>query len=404
MTPRHPTVAVVGAGPAGLTFALAARQAGLFPEVFEQAPDFRRVGGGLLLHGNGQRALLALGLKAAFRPLLRPVDRLEIVLVERGRVFLQDLSAQPPPHDQAGVVMRYALQERLLEAVRQGEVPVHFGRRLAGLSLEAGGPVLRFEDGLEVEAEVVVGADGARSRVRESLGLTARLSHVGQAYLRGIADRPPPTEAAREHLGPDGRRFGIAPLPGNRTYFYCTAPLGRWDQVRRQDLAAWIEGWRPFGEEVLDTLQAVSDWQAVNYDEIREVRLQRWCRPPVFLIGDAAHAMTPDLGQGANSAMVDAVILARLLTQAGHLETGLEEVARRYEQVRRPFVSQVQRLSRQTGRLFSASSPSGRRLLFLSLVLGERLPTLRRRSLDLGTGRNPAETPYLEPEAQSQAA
>lgn len=403
MTPRHLTVAVVGAGPAGLTFALAARQAGLFPEVFEQAPDFRRVGGGLLLHGNGRRALQALGLEAAFRSLLRPVNRLEIVLVERGRVFVQDLSAQPPPHHQAAVVMRYALQETLLAAVRDAEVPVHFGRRLAALDLEAGAPVLRFEDGLEVEAEVVIGADGVRSRVRESLGLAARLSQVGQAYLRGIAEAPPPTETAREYLGPDGRRFGLAPLPGDLTYFYCTAPLGRWDEVRREGLAEWIEGWRPFGEEVIDTLRAVPDWEAANYDEIREVRLHRWCRPPVFLVGDAAHAMTPDLGQGANSAMVDAVVLARLLAQAGRLEMGLEEVAHRYEQARRSFVWQVQRLSRQTGRLFSASSPLGRQLLFLSLVLGERLPALRRRSLDLATGRNPAEAAYLEPEGQAQA-
>lgn len=126
-------------------------------------------------------------------------------------------------------------------------------------------------------------------------------------------------DTLRETWCPDGRLFGTAPLPEGRTYFYCSAPLGAWFEVRRdrESLDAWIQGWGRIDARLERVLRAVADWDAVNYDEARSVRARRWFRGRVFLAGDSAHAMLPYLGQGANCAMVDAVVLVRMLSCAG---------------------------------------------------------------------------------------
>jgi 2-polyprenyl-6-methoxyphenol hydroxylase-like FAD-dependent oxidoreductase len=98
-------------------------------------------------------------------------------------------------------------------------------------------------------------------------------------------------------------------------------------------------------------LGAVRDWSRVNYDEPVEVQARWWCRPPVFLVGDAAHAMTPYLGQGANSALVDALVLSRLLAAEFQGRGDLAAVGRRYQVVRRRFTRLLQTSSRRQGDL-----------------------------------------------------
>jgi 2-polyprenyl-6-methoxyphenol hydroxylase-like FAD-dependent oxidoreductase len=138
---------------------------------------------------------------------------------------------------------------------------------------------------------------------------------AGDAYLRGVSECECDNAEVREIWGADGRRFGIAPLPEQRTYFYCWAPRGRWQQLRSEDLAAWIDGWRLYGPVVSNVLHHVRDWTDVNYDEPEQVRVTPWSSGRTFLIGDAAHAMTSNYGQGANAAMVDAVVLTTLLAR-----------------------------------------------------------------------------------------
>jgi len=197
---------------------------------------------------------------------------------------------------------------------------------------------------------------------------------------------------ARELWLPDGRRFGVAPLPGRRTYFYCSVPPGRWPEIRAHGLGEWIESWRPHVPDAVDLLGAVADWDAVSYDELQDVALGRWWRGRGFVVGDAAHAMTPDLGQGANSAMVDGLVLMRLVAAGG----SAGEIGRRYQRLRRRFVRRLQLASRQIGRLASWSSPAGR-LARRALLAPARLAPLARRGALLAAGWRRAEEPYLRP-------
>jgi len=90
----------------------------------------------------------------------------------------------------------------------------------------------------------------------------------------------------------------------------------RWADILTKRLGPWIDSWQPYGTKVMTVLERVSDWHRVSYDEVHEIRPKQWSNPPVFLVGDAAHAMTPNYGQGANCAMVDALVLITLLARA----------------------------------------------------------------------------------------
>lgn len=384
-------IGIVGAGPAGLVAAIAGRRLGLEVTVFERATDFRRLGGGLFLHSNGQRVLAALGLLDGLAAAIEPCRLITLELPDGTRLSTFDYGRLAIPHNSGAVVLRHELQRHLLAAARREGAELRLDHSLAGIRLGGGAASLRFADGREHACDVVIGGDGIHSPTREAAGLAARRTAVGEAYLRGVAELPARQAAVREIWGPDERRFGLCPLPGGRTYFYCSVPLGRWDEIRRRGLAAWIESWRPYGSEVLATLRAVADWRRVHYDELYEVALERWCRVPVFLAGDAAHAMVPNLGQGANSAMVDALVLVRLLAASGG---DLEAAGRTYEALRRPFVRRIQRSSARLGRV---ARDGAARAHFIDHArrTGAAVAAPQPGEEILAAGYNPREEPYL---------
>jgi 2-polyprenyl-6-methoxyphenol hydroxylase-like FAD-dependent oxidoreductase len=160
-------------------------------------------------------------------------------------------------------------------------------------------------------------------------------------------------------------------------------------------LRPWIDGWQPYGTKVMTVLERVPDWHRVGYDEVHEIRLKQWSNPPVFLVGNAAHAMTPNYGQGANCAMVDALVLMTLLARAFHDGSDLEETGRVYESVRRPFVNRIQNASARFGVLAQWRSPPVRLFRDNLLLLTSRIEALRRRELCLIVGYNPKEESFL---------
>jgi 2-polyprenyl-6-methoxyphenol hydroxylase-like FAD-dependent oxidoreductase len=383
---------IVGAGPAGLTAALAARALGLAPVLFEQAVDFRRVGGGIAIQPNGLRALEALGLLDGLRPRMQAVEGVVVERADGVMLSRFDYGSLALPRRQLAIIARADLQEHLAAAGIQRGVPVHFNHRCVAVSRAAAATVLRFANGAEHECDVVIAADGLGSTVRKLLGLRARVRALGWGALRGTVELKCPASLIREIWGPDGRLFGIAPLPRARTYFYCSAPVGRWPAILNGGLPDWIASWHAYGPDVLAILRAVTDWRAVNYDEIREVRVRRWYRGPAFLIGDAAHAMTPNWGQGANSAMVDGLVIVHLLARA---RGGLETVGPQYEAVRRRFVALLQTGSRMAGVLPTWTSPAARWARDAFLRTQDRISWSKRRTLALVVGHNPREEEYL---------
>ena len=394
-------IAVVGAGPAGLTAALAARKLGLPVRVFEQAADFKQVGGGIMIHSNGQRVLDALGLLESFQPQMVTLTR-GVIEGLRGKILAEiDFTELDIPFNRAAVVWRYQLQEHLLDAAEKAGIEVDFNHRLEDLSVDKNRAELRFENGAEFVADVLIAADGTNSGAREKSGLEFRKIAVGEGWVRGSSGHKLSNRAFREIWGDDGRRFGIAPLTDDKIYFFARVPLGAWEEIRDNGLEEWIGSWRDF-QDAVEILRGVEDWQKINYSELFEIRAAEWAKPPVFLVGDAAHAMTPNLGQGANSAMVDALVLAQMLASAQENGRSLAEVGREYAALRRPFVTKIQTMARQNGQLAASTSAPSRFLRNILFAATKHLGFVRRKNMQVFAGYHQLEDEFFKPLSNAQ--
>ncbi|MGH7469309.1 MAG: FAD-dependent oxidoreductase [Longimicrobiales bacterium] len=388
-------IAIVGGGPAGLVAALAARRAGFICTVYEQAPSFERVGGAVGIASNGLQVLDVLGLLDRFRPRVQLVQHARLEAPPGRVVSWADFRDVRIPNPDLAVALRYDLHEMLADCARDAGVAIRFDARCTAAQWQPHGVRLQFADGSDVESPLVFACDGINSVVRNALGFKSKKKTIGEAYLRIVAPiAHPMPECVGEFWARDGRRAGAFPLPGQRTYVFCSVPIGRWQEILERRLGAWVKSWEDFGEPISTLMRSMQDWNGAVYDELSDLRVERWQRNGVFLLGDAAHAMTPNLGQGANSAMVDALVLVNLLTEVAH-QRAWREAGRRYEQLRRPFVTRIQNAALIGGRLASLKNPAARALRDTALRMVMQLAPLQRSSLKLTAGYNPAEQPYL---------
>ncbi|MEW2406290.1 FAD-dependent oxidoreductase [Streptomyces griseoviridis] len=326
-----PRIAVVGGGIGGLVVAGMLHRHGIAATVYERdrALDARGHGGTLDLHpGSGQRALAELGLTEAFRAEARPEGENLRVLDPAGRTLGHH--APEPGSGTRPEIDRGALRKLLL--TRVPETAISWGRRLTGVEeLPSGGHRLAFADGGLADCDLLIGADGGRSRVRPLL-TDARPAHLS-AYLQLTvtdADRRSPGTAA--FVGPgslmalgDNRNLG-AQRSGDgtiRVSVTVRTDAGWLDRQRFADLT-WEEtvarlhglfaDWDPGLTGLIDACDAGS--LVGRNIEALPVGTRWPSRPDVTLLGDAAHLMPP-VGEGANQAMLDGVLLARAIAGSG---------------------------------------------------------------------------------------
>ena len=390
-------IAIVGGGPAGLVAAVAARQAGLNVTVFEQAASFQHVGGAIGIQSNGLRVLASLGLFERFRPRIELLLRAGLESPPGRMLVTADFSEIDITGRGFAVALRSDLQDVLFQSARGLGVDIRFGSRCTSVERSPDGVVLSFRDTPAARADFVLACDGARSAVRDTGGFSVRRREVGEAYLRCVSNIAHPDRSRiGEYWHPDGRRAGAFPLPGNRTYMFCSVPIGEWRGILDTQLDAWIRSWDDFGEPIVSLVRAI-DWSKAVYDELSDVRVDRWYRDRVVLVGDAAHAMTPNLGQGANSAMTDALVLINLVVV---MKGDIETAAARYEQIRKPFVTRIQDAAWFGGRAASLRSPTARAIRDTLIRFSGVIGPARRSSMKLTAGYNPAEQEYVRPVAR----
>ena len=389
-----PQLAIVGGGPAGLVAAIAARQAGFAVTVLEQAAGFEKIGGAVGIQSNGLRVLRAIGILDEFQKHIELVHQAGLEAPPGRRLTYADFRELRIPESGFAVALRYDLQTVLYQSALDHGVDIQFNTRCASIERFERAITLRVGNRDAFKAELVLGCDGVRSAVRQSGGFSIDRREPGEAYLRCIANVEHPDRArVGEFWQVDGRRVGAFPLPGQRTYLFCSVPVGRWRDLLANHLSMWIQSWNDFGEPVR-TLMAAVDWPRAVYDELSEVRVDQWHRDRVFLVGDSAHAMTPNLGQGANCAMVDALVLVNLLAEARPTRNW-NQAGQKYERMRKPFVTRIQDVAWLGGRLASWKSKPARAMRDAFLRLGDRVGPLRRSSMLLAAGYNPLEQEYL---------
>ncbi|WP_179951073.1 FAD-dependent monooxygenase [Xylanimonas oleitrophica] len=341
---QHLRVGIVGAGIAGLALAAGLRRDGHDVDLFEQAPSLLPVGAGISLSPDALRALGDLGLddvvaavtggeRATSAALLRPDGR-QVLSVPARRLGLTTLS-------------RAELHQALAGAA--GEVRLGTEARVP----TAGGPRVLLGDE-EHAYDVVVAADGVRSRARAALGLDPGLRYAGWTSWRGVTREPFDLGGRMSESWGHGAMVGLVPLLDGRAYWFAAAKApadGRVPEPRTEALARFGT-WHAPVRAVIEATGAVV--RTDGYDLARP--LPTFVRGRVALVGDAAHAMTPNVGQGATQALLDVAALARGLRELH----GVDEVLRTYDRRRRRHAQSVARASRLMGRVAMADGTAGR--------------------------------------------
>ncbi len=349
-------VAIVGGGIGGLATALFLRRAGLEATVYEQAPALREVGAGIVVPPNMVRPLASLGLVQRLEEFaVRLEAAWEFRRWDDGRV----LSVQPMGETCArlyGAHCYVAHRADLLALLQQAlpEGCVTLDRRCVSVTQVAEAVRLGFSDRAgqhyAVSSDIVIGADGIHSSVREAVAPAADVRFSGLCAYRCLvpADKAPAMALRPVQtlwLGP-GRHFVHYPISAGRwVNVVAIVPAGDWRTEswtadgRIEDLSRDFAGWDTRVQQLIGSATETKRWALYDRGP-----LDRWSTGRVSLLGDAAHAMLPFFAQGAAQAVEDAVALAACLH--GATADTVAQALQRYEQMRLPRASRVQLMSR----------------------------------------------------------
>lgn len=358
---KDPFIAVLGAGIGGLAVAAQLLKSGFDVEVYEQAPEFTRIGSGIQVSPNAMRVLNAIGVGERVRA--KAFEPRSIVSREFDTGVVtneQPLSNAPEIYGAPYLLMHRAdLHEAIAAAVPADRV--HRGAKLVDCNESGNGVTLGFEDGRQISASMLIAADGVHSLVRSKLFRTEP-----QRFTKRVAYRTTFPASLLAHgiddctkwWGPD-RHIVIyyTTAAKDEVYFVTSGPQEEWERESwslEGSLEALRDDFKAFHPEVqmvLDACPKVYKWALFERDPFAS-----WHTDNIALLGDACHPMMPYMAQGATMALEDAAVLARCIAelQGNDCRSAFE----RYEAARKPRASEVQRLSGANTWLREKTDPS----------------------------------------------
>jgi salicylate hydroxylase len=351
--------AIVGGGIGGLAAANALLRRGLRVSVFEQARVLGEVGAGVFIYPNSLRQLERMG----FGPALARVG----AKVGRGSEYYRMDGTVVGPvltTDSSGWNGLYGMHRADLLAALADALPpsvVHTGHRCIGFEQNDREAKLRFANGRTVEADVVIAADGLHSTLQKYVVEPSLPEYSGSRAYRGLLPMeklPSWRKEAHQIWMGDGKHFMVFPVRGGQLVNYVgfvptqDQTVESWSAIGdRDELAASFEGWDPRVTALLEKVESCFWWGL--YDRRP---LPSWTNGRLTLLGDAAHAMLPHLGQGANQAIEDGVALAVILEKRDSAE--VRACLHHYEAFRRKRTEMIQAEARKNGLRYDSRSGS----------------------------------------------
>jgi 2-polyprenyl-6-methoxyphenol hydroxylase-like FAD-dependent oxidoreductase len=330
-------VEIAGAGLAGLTAAAALAGRGWSVRVHEKSRELREIGAGIYLWENALRALEAVG---AYAEVAASGERIRSPELRDHKHRL--LQREWLRDGRLITITRRALHGALVRAARNAGTEIVTNSPVAGASPDG---ALELTDGTTLAADLVIGADGVHSRVRDTLGLTSKIVNLRDGCGRHLIPRTaddPVNVAMEEWSG--GRRIGVVPSSPEWTYIFLCGPQKDIVSTQQQPFnrEAWVRTFPQFRSQ----LERIPDMPEGRWAAFYDVTTCAWYRGRAAIIGDAAHAMSPNLGQAACMAMVNGVALAQALDRYG-----VDEALAVWEKSERPVTERVQRYSRVYGKV-----------------------------------------------------
>lgn len=325
MTARN--IVIIGGGIGGLAAAIALLQRGLDVDVYEQSNELREIGAGVQMGPNGTRVLHALGFAERLKQIQFVPARREIRLWNTGETWnwfelgAKAIERHGTPHL---MLHRGDLHAMLAEAVRALKPDaLHLGRRCVAVAQSDGAAEVTFDGGERVSADIVIGADGIHSKVRECLFGADRPQFTGCVAWRGLVpfEKLPPSvsrDSGINWLGPHGHVLQYPVRRGELLNLVGFVERDDWQEEgwnlrgSVEELANDFRGWHADVQVIIENLEAPYKWALL----VRPP-MPRWSIGRITLLGDACHPTLPFLGQGAVMALEDGYILSACLAKYG---------------------------------------------------------------------------------------
>lgn len=340
-------IAIIGGGIGGLCAALALQQKGFKVTVYESAKEIKPLGAGLGIGSNALRSLIGLGVGEEILGYGNVLNKLTIQSY-LGRIINQvDFATMSQEIGVENVTIHRAdLHAVLLNNLREGTVQLN--KRCVDFTQDSQGVTLYFEDGESRRPNLVIAADGIHSLFRKKLFSNFAERYAGYTCWRSVVpfqDDAVQVDVSTETWGPQGR-FGIVPLAGNQVYWFACINSLRNDETKTnykvEDL---LEVFKDYPHPIPQMIQLATDDQLVH-DDILDIKpLSSFVSGHIALIGDAAHATTPNMGQGAGQAIEDALVLANCFERNDDSSAAFQA----YENKRVQRARKVIKMSRKIG-------------------------------------------------------
>lgn len=344
------SIAIIGGGIGGLTTAIALQKKGIKVIVFEQAEYLKPVGAGIILANNAMQVYNKLGLREIIEKNGNVISSVNITRANLKPLSKVDLSFFERQFGVKNIAIhRGVLQQLLIDNLDKNSF--HLNYELEKITKTAYGYSLAFENGEIVQANTVIGADGIHSKVREQLFVSGTIRNANQICWRGVSSYSLPQEYKNElnEAWGETERFGFVQIASNKVYWYA---LQSFIKVKEEYSLKEIERYFKEYHTVVQDLIAGTTKNQIHSAEIIDLEpIDIWYKENVCLLGDAAHAMTPNMGQGACQAIEDAYILSECL-----FKYNTDEAFKKFQNLRLPKAQRIVNTSWRIGKMAHMSN------------------------------------------------
>lgn len=345
---------IIGAGIGGLTTAIALQRKGIQTELVEAAEALAPIGAGILLPPNALAILARYGLLEQLENAGHSIDAF-VVADAKGRLISRSPATykQGNRHYRTVAIHRGLLQKILLDSFHPEAVTL--GHRCRHVASTTKGAEASFENGAIKQADFLIAADGLHSSVRKVLFPDSRVRYSGQICWRGIANTALSGSQANQltELWGQGTRFGFVPIAERQVYWYTTKLAQSGHAEHAEDSVEILRLFQEFGTVAEGLIESTPTGSIIRCPLSDLKPLPAWSSGSVVLLGDAAHAATPNLGQGGAQAIEDSYVLAEKLAS----EDSVARAFRAFRQSRIAKVTQIVNASRHIGQITNLKHP-----------------------------------------------
>ena len=335
------SISIIGGGIGGLTLGNVLKQHNIDFRIYESAPEIKPVGAGIAMAGNAMQIFDRLGLREKIENAGTKMNALIITDESLKTISKTDVLKLESKSNVCNIAIHRAeLQKVLSEDISENII---LNKRLSTIEKKENYH-LTFEDKTEIESEIIFGADGVKSLVRNQILKSGEIRSAKQKCWRGILTTEIPEKYSHNayEMWGKGKRFGFVKIKENTLYWYALVN----EKFYSEDINL-IEIFKKFHPDVLDMITKTSKESIILNNIIDLKPMEKWTALNLCLIGDAAHATTPNMGQGGCQAVEDAYIIGKLLEN----EKDWNKIFHQFETIRRSKVNHIVKTSWMLGKV-----------------------------------------------------